>query len=252
MLLSYADESGDDGLQGSRSYTVACVMVDAEKWLAAHDALLAYRSFLRTSFGVPARAELKANFLLHGGGALRALGLPVEVRRRIYRGAMRMSPKAGIDVFAVVIDKRSCDDVRHGRRLPSEVAWERVLQRLERRCHYESTHTLIIHDEGNGEMIRRQARRARRVGSAGSAFGTGYLKTPFHRLIDDPVPRDSSQSLFIQLADLCAYAAFSEVFPSTRGGRAFAAGMWGELGAARFSRVRNARYGDPTGIIVER
>ncbi len=78
---------------------------------------------------------------------------------------------------------------------------------------YGSTWALVVHDEGNAKAVRALARKARRAGGAGSIGGGGYLQRPFDRLLDDPVPRDSSQSYFVQFADLAAYAAFRRLYP---------------------------------------
>jgi hypothetical protein len=53
---------------------------------------------------------------------------------------------------------------------------------------------MVVHDEGNALAVRKIVRKSRRAGTAGSMLGTGVLKVPFARLVDDPVPRDSSQS----------------------------------------------------------
>ena len=108
-----------------------------------------------------------------------------------------------------------------------------------------------MHDEGDAVTIRKRARKARRAGTAGSAFGTGLLRVPFRNLLDDPVPRDSKQSYFVQLADLNAYAAFRKVFPppSSRG-IVVPARMWDFLGNAQFTVVRNTqRFGGPPAIV---
>jgi len=67
---------------------------------------------------------------------------------------------------------------------------------------------------------------------------------------DDPVARDSRQSYFLQLADLSAYAAFRRLYPPpARPVQIVPQTMWDEIGAARFSRVRSLKYGDPAGIV---
>ena len=100
---------------------------------------------------------------------------------------------------------------------PEATAWEWLLQRLERRSYYESRPALLIHDQGDrkglDKRIRTAARKSRRAGTAGSRFGTGILNVPFHRLIDDPVPRRSAESYFLQFADLVAYASFRRLYP---------------------------------------
>jgi Protein of unknown function (DUF3800) len=93
------------------------------------------------------------------------------------------------------------------------------------------------------------ARKARRAGSAGSAFGTGSLKRPARLILDDPVPRKSHESYFIQLADLDAYAAFRKLYaPTPRPVNIVPQNMWDELGTAAFAKV-NALSGGPPGIV---
>lgn len=251
MYLAYIDESGDDGRNGSRTYTLGCVMVDGGDWAAAFDGLIAYRRFLRARFGVPVRAELKANYLLRNGGPwLSRNPLPSGMRQAIYRGHLRIQPKLGLTTFAVVVDKGQAFAKFGAARAPSDIAWEYLLQRLERRSTKESTEILVVHDEGDALTVRGRVRKARRAGTAGSAFGTGTLSVPFRRLLDDPVPRNSQQSYFLQLADLSAYAAFRRVHgPSPRSAPLVPQTMWDELGAARFAKVRRARSGGPVAIV---
>jgi hypothetical protein len=254
VLLAYVDESGDDGIRkkGSRTYTLGCVMVDSADWTATFDQLIAHRRWLRNQFGIPVRAELKANYLLRNGGLLRARPLSESARFAIYRSFMRLQPKLGLDVFAVVVDKQEVAERFENRRAASEVAWEYLLQRLERRTTKSNpkTEVLLVHDEGDELTVRGHARKARRAGSAGSAFGTGSLSRPFMRLIDDPVPRSSNQSYFLQMADMDAYAAFRRLHPPPkRRVQIVPHAMWDELGDARFRPVRSLHLGDPAGIV---
>lgn len=251
MYVAYVDESGDDGLRGSQTYSLGCVMVESAAWADAFDGLLGFRRFLRDKFGLRIRDEIKANFLLGNGGPFRELERPLseEARFKLYRACLRIQPKLGLTAFGVVIDKARASQLG-GTRPASDIAWEYLLQRLERRGSYEKTEILLIHDEGDALTIRKRARKARRAGSAGSAFGTGILSVPFRRLLDDPVPRHSHDSYFIQLADLTAYAAFRRLYPPpARAVQIVPQNAWNELGAARFRPVRSAKYGDPPGIV---
>lgn len=240
MYFAYVDESGNSGAGGTMTFTLACVLTRAETWTETFDGLISFRRFLRERFGVPVRAELKANHLLRNEGAFEALALPEGMRHTIYRQTMRLHPKIGLQTFAVLIDKAKLGERRPGIG-PRDVAWEYLLQRLERASEEPPLgpkHIAIVHDAGEGEVARRLARKARRAGTAGSQFGTGFLRVPFRRLIDDPVPRDSRQSYFIQLADLAAYAAFRRFYPPpARLVPIVPQGIWDELGAARYLPV---------------
>jgi hypothetical protein len=247
--FAYVDESGDSGPAGSRTYTLAAILVDAAQWPTVFDELIAFRRFLRDRFGIPVRAEIKANHLLRNGGVFRPLGLSESARFAVYRAHMRLQEKLELQTFAVVIRKAELAQRRHGAD-PRDVAWEYLIQRLERFTTIGGNEVLIVHDEGDAARVRKLARKARRAGSAGSAFGTGTLRRPATRLIDDPVPRDSRQSYFLQMADLNAYAAFRAIIPPpVRAVQIVPSTMWDELGAARFAAANRLSGGTP-GIVA--
>lgn len=224
-------------------------MVSAAKWPDTFDRFIGFRRKLCKLFGLRVRAEVKANYLLRNTGPFATLRLTEESRRKIYRMFMRMAEHLDVDVFAVVIQKQRLPDQS---RDPRDIAWEYMLQRLERASTKSATPIMLVHDEGENLIVRKLARKARRWGSAGSAFGTGSLSRPARLLVDDPVPRNSSQSYFIQLADLAAYAAFRACVPPG-GVRASIcpASMWSALGNARYAPATSLR-GSAAGVgIVE-
>jgi Protein of unknown function (DUF3800) len=212
------------------------------------DDVIDFRRFLRVRFRVPVRGEIKANHLLQNRGIFRKLKLSESARFAIYRACMRLQPKLETNVFAVVVDKRLM--VQKGRTEdPRAVAWEYFVQRLERFTTKGGTEVIIVHDEGYASQVRGLARKWRRIGTAGSMFGTGSLKRPARLILDDPVARKSHESYFLQFADLAAYAAFRRLNPPPpRLVPIVPQSMWDELGAARFSAV-NKFSGGPPGIV---
>lgn len=251
MLIAYIDESGNTGdptKGGSLTFVLGCVLVDSANWPAAFDGLLNFRRRIRGKFGVRMRSEIKANYLLRNSGDLRAYGLGQGARQLIYRAHMRVLASLGIRAFAVVIDKRT------GYTAPTacfDLAWETLLQRLEKTSGAESTEFLVVHDEGENDAVRRWVRRARRYLTAGSAFGTGTLMSAAKLLVDDPVPRQSTQSYFIQVADLVAYAAFRSVIPAGPNIVSICPqSMWGELGDATHTAVNRLKRRAEPGIVL--
>jgi|ERR1039458_9825571 hypothetical protein len=252
MHLAYVDDSGNSGYGASKTFTLGCVMVDAARWPDVFDDVIDYRRFLKNRFGLPVRAEIKANHLVTNGGAFRKLGTNAAVRFAIYRGHLRLCQKLELKVFSVVIRK----DIIVSKGLaakypdPRTVAWEYLLQRLERFTTKTSDTVMIVHDEGDGGLARKLTRKARRAGSAGSQFATGSLSRPAKRIVEDPVPRDSRQSYFLQLADLAAYAAFRSLYPPPpHPVQICPVSMWNELGAARYAPV-SASTVHPPGVVV--
>lgn len=243
MLLAYVDESGDRGYSGSLTYTLGCVMLDDTAWPDAFDALIAFRRFIKAQFGINVRAEIKANSLVRGTGVCAGLG--DGQRQRIYRQHMRLANKLGLRCFAVVIHKGK---VMKQTLDPRDIAWEFLLQRVERESKDRGVPAVIIHDEGETLAVRKLARKARRAGRAGSRFGTGTLAVPFRTLIDDPVPRNSNQSYFVQMADLCAYAAFRRLYPPpAKRASVCPQNTWEELGAAIHTQANQLARGTASG-----
>jgi hypothetical protein len=251
MYLAYVDESGNTGRPGSQTYVLGCVIVASSEWPSVFDEVIEFRRFLKRSFGVPVRTEIKSSFLIANKGPFRRLRLNEASRFAIYRQAMRLQHKLGLSTFAIVIDKERLH-TRDPALNPRDVAWEFLFQRIERLTMKKPlgpTWAMVIHDEGEGAAVRKLARRARRIGTAGSAFGTGSLKLPLQRLVDDPVPRNSTQSYFVQLADLSAYAAFRRLYPPpVRPVQIVPQSMWDELQEARYAPA-NTLVGGVRGIV---
>lgn len=247
MWLAYIDESGNTGpisAGGSLTYTLGCVLLDSAQWPTTFDGLLALRRNLRNSYGLLMRTELKANWLIRNGGDLRRHKLAPGERRLIYRAHLRALAPLNTRAFAVVIDKRV------GWADPFDVAWETLLQRLERTSAKTGREFMVIHDEGENDRVRAWVRRARRHLTAGGAFG-GTFTHPARRLVDDPVPRNSQHSYVIQVADLVAYAAFrSVVAPSASIAQVCPQSMWSELGAATHVAVSGLRPRAAPGIVL--
>lgn len=250
MLLAYTDESGDAGSKpgSSLTYTVGCVLVSASDWPEAFNGLLAFRRSLREQFRIPMRTELKSTYLVGGGGPLRSLNLTPAQRQRIFRDHLALIGALRMRAFAVVVDKRSPTL----RTPPDQLAWETIMERLERTTKDDQSPFALIHDNGNNDLVRKVARKARRRITAGSLYGAGQITLAAQRFIDDPVPRDSSQSYMIQLADLVAYAGFRTVIAPGRNIRLVApADLWDEIGNAIHAEVNKySRNGGKPGVVV--
>src|SRR5579872_5355989 len=110
------------------TFTLACILIEASAWPGIFDQVIAFRRFLRDAFGVPVRAEIKANYLLRNSGPFASLKLSENRRFKIYRGFMRFQSKLRLSTFAVVINKTTMATATD----PRLRAWEFMLQRLER------------------------------------------------------------------------------------------------------------------------
>ncbi len=249
MYFCYMDESGDAGwppASQTRAFVLGGVLVHEDIWRDALDDLVRFRRFLRKEFGLQVDAELKSNFLVHNGGPFKGLSVGDEMRKKIYKMALRLPEKmAGgnkVKVFAIVCDKaRLQQHAWHEE--PAEAVWCRAIERLERFTKNADDTCMLIPDEGDERLIRKVTRRMRRFSQVPSRFNTENLSRPAVRLIEDPSFRRSHESYFLQLADLVAFAAFRAIYPT----RFVDASYWEALGTARLAEV-NKYSGGPPGI----
>ncbi len=253
-LMAYVDETGDTGdpaaRQGASScYALGCVLVKLDDWPSAFDELIRFRQGLRNSFGIPMRAELKANYLIRNSGSLRTLGIAPSQRQYIYRESLRVLQRLPARAFGIVTDKRR---VGVSGQDCFDLTWEMLLQRLERTCTREGTSVIITHDAGENDAVRRQVRKARRHLTAGSARGTGILHNNLDKVIDDPVARDSRQSYLIQLADMVAYAGWrTYLAPGRAVAQVVPQSTWNHIGPATHTAVNSfSLNGSVPGVVL--
>lgn len=230
MYLAYIDESGSTGdvaKGGSKSFVLGCVLVRASQWAAAFERLISYRRYLEAEFGIQPQAEIKANRLLQNNG-FDGLSLTEVARYSVYRGMLRLCSQRHIKALAIVVRKELLVEGN-----VHDLAWVLLLQTLQRLVESQEEQVLIFHDEADDRRIRTLAQTTQRTGHSQYGLDEASLNVPFHELVDYPISRRSHDSLFLQLSDLVAYAAFRQVYPPpARSVQIVPARMWKELGQA--------------------
>lgn len=224
LEFAYIDESGNTGLVnkgGTRTYTLGCMLMPVNGWTDRLDVMVETRREIRSIYGVRMQDELKANYLLKGRGPLDDLRLGDGQRRDIWQRLLRAANIVSTGVFAVVIDKENLNPKKE----PFETAWEYLLQRLRMRSNATSRPIMVMHDDGDMARVRALHRRFRRF-----SYAPGGRPVTAPLLVEDPVPRDSQSSYFVQAADLIAYSAFRRVQPpAQRQASVCSEKMWGVM-----------------------
>lgn len=207
--FAYIDESGDTGPAGTRTFTLSCVLVPVDDWFARFDQLVEMRRELRATYRLPMRQEVKANHLVGVRRIYRDLGLGDGQVRDIYQQHLQVAARIASGVCTIVVRK---DLVKKSDLDIFDMAWRYLLERLRKRSEESGTPIMVIHDIGQDDEIRKLLGRFRRV-----TWSAAGKQVAAHLIVEDPVPRNSQHSYFIQLADLAAYAASARALP--RSGR---------------------------------
>lgn len=103
-----------------------------------------------------------------------------------------------------------------GTRANERLLFERLINRINRTMHGWKSNALILHDEGKDYtyLVRRMCVYNPIKSKYGAWPGGSPTKNiPIDRVLEDIIFRDSKESIFVQLADFCAYALFRSEHP---------------------------------------
>lgn len=212
----YVDESGDTGLVNSPTdyFALSGIVVHERHWRPFLDILRAFRRTLRTVYGLPVRAEIHASDFINSA----AYGLTRHVRLAILRNTLdELAKIPDISITSVIVDKTT--------KTPGydvfAAAWTALFQRFENTLMYgnfpgahRNDFGLVFTDATGGLRLLRMMRRMAVYNPVPNVGGIGYRNLPIVRLIEDPHPQDSSESLPVQCADVCAYFLYQRYKPN--------------------------------------
>lgn len=250
MYLTYFDESGDTGVVNSPTtwFVLNAVLVHETAWLETNEALVRLRRHLRDKYRISFRDELKAVHFKNGRGAFHSLGLSSHQRIRVYREVLTFAAQLNIRTFSIAIDKGRASKESWD---PKYAAWAFALDTLNRLCEDKDERAVLFPDEGHGPFIRGCLRGLRLTGQTSAQLGPRPQPMGVDRVLEDPSDRPSHESLFVQIADLNAYAAHRAPGIDPRGGATD--GLWECLkGPGSDIRIKevNTDQTMPAGILV--
>ena len=212
MHLLYYDEAGDDGFPrySSALFALSSLYVHYLNWRPAHDAIVQFRRSLRARpGGLPVKLEIHARQLLLNKAPYRDLGLTDQQRIDIITGACDLIGSLPVRSVNVVIVKPRIVRQDYG---VLDKALTYSIQRVENDLapiQNPQRRFLIITDSGRVGAMRKTARRVQRVNYIPSQFGPLARQLPIQGLIEDPMPKDSNQSHFVQLCDVIAFVVYA-------------------------------------------
>ena len=204
MYLAYFDESGDDGYPktSSRLFIQSAVYMHHRNWPTAFDATRKFRQDLAAETPLKFNLELHTRELLLNKDPYHSLGIKPEIRLELIRRFCRHIASLDLRIINVAINKTAIRADSKYQVLDRAITY--LIQRIENDLATGDNPFLIITDEGRIGKIQSTARRIQRNNFVPSKFGDAARRKEIRRLIEDPLPKRSHESYFIQFADLCA------------------------------------------------
>jgi len=215
MYLIYVDESGDPGTAkgGTPFFVISGLIVHETDWNEVFQRFMDLRRGLSMQYNIPQRINLHATDIVNGHKDFHhtQFGLTITQRFFIYHEVLEfLAQLPQIRFLNVVIRKDRINDPATD---VFEWGWNLFIQRfsnfLERGGHLKKTNEfgLLFTDRTNDKKLKRLMRKMRAYNYVPSKFvGTQARKVLITRVLDDPIPRISTHSYYLQMADMAAFA----------------------------------------------
>lgn len=197
MHFVYIDDSGDEKVA-----IFSALAIPDDQWKTNFEKIREFRQAIKKSDGILIRKELHAVDFVTGRGRPAGKRIVTKWRRsQVFRQALEVTASLeGARLFNACVPRTNVD-----------LAFERLLNRINVAMQKSGSHALIFSDEGKEHSYTRLSRRLAAFNPIPSKFGEWESgdKTknlPTKRIIEDIVFRDSASSVYLQLVDFCAYA----------------------------------------------
>jgi hypothetical protein len=209
MHLVYYDEAGDDGfpVYASPFFVLSAVYCPALDWRENFDLIAGFKRQLSKDFNFPFNLEIHSRELLLNKKPYSPLRLTGAERTEIVIRFCHLAAQLSLRAITTVV-------VKPWIRNPDFPVLDRALSYSVNRIETDlrgsgANRFLIITDDGRVAKMRSTTRRMQKINYVPSMFENTAYQRDIRRLIEDPLPKDSRESYFIQLADMLAFLFYA-------------------------------------------
>jgi hypothetical protein len=205
MIIAYYDEAGDDGYPkySSPLFVLSALYLHYQNWKSIYQNLYDFRKFIKHQYGIPIKCELHTRQLLLNKNPYRKFYFTDKKRLELMDHYCEMIASLDWKFINVVINKKKISKSSYD---VLDRAFTYSIQRIENDLSRidPSSKFMIITDEGRIGKMRRVSRKIQRINYIPSLDGYTTYRREIEQLIEDPLPKDSKQSYFIQTVDMVA------------------------------------------------
>lgn len=218
MFIAYYDESGDDGFpsQSSPLFVLTAGYIHHLYWKDAFERVRDFRRYLKERCGLPVKIEFHTKQFLLNKNPYRDLALTPNARIEVLKQFCDLIAQLEMRFVNVAIVKPRI--AGQGYQV-LDTAVKYSVQRIENDLdpNKNPDHLfMVITDSGRVGKMRKTCRKIQRINYIPSRFGPQAYRQDIRSLIEDPLPKDSKESYFIQVCDLVAYVVYLYVLTQTR------------------------------------
>jgi hypothetical protein len=215
MYFIYADESGDSGrgVGGTPFFVISGLIIHESYWNETFGRFLELRRNLARRYHIPQRIALHATDIVNGNKDFHhsRYGLSTDDRFNLYRDVLEfLAQITEIHVLNVFIRKDHIPADWEGKVF--DWAWTLFIQRFHNTINTggvlgnDNDYGLLITDRTQDDRLRHIMRLMRAFNHVPNLGQPGSRRILVTRLLDDPVPRNSQHSYWVQMADMIAYS----------------------------------------------
>ncbi len=210
MVLSYFDESGDDGFpqRSSDTFVLASFSMLETAWKANFAQLLQFRRSISKEYNFPVKEECHTREFIQDKNPYHGKFSP-EARRELLFKYVAVLATLKMRGIVVVIDKTK---IKNNEYDVLEKAFTYNIQRIEnslrdqaRKVQQPLERFMIITDEGRVGKMGKVARKIQRINYIPSRYEMPGTRQEIQLLIEDPLAKSSAESYFIQAANTLAF-----------------------------------------------
>lgn len=210
MHLVYYDEAGDDGYPSYSSpmFVLTAVYLEHLSYKSYFERIKEFRDNLHKLYGFPVTMEMHTRDFLTDKNPFYNLHIAPADRIIIISQYCGLMTTLGVKVINVVIVKPRIRKVEFD---VLDTTMRFSVQRIENDLNKQGKpdeRFMIITDQGRLSSMRRTTRKMQKVNFVPSMYSTPARRLEITRLIEDPLPKDSKDSYFIQMADLVSYLVY--------------------------------------------
>lgn len=213
MYIVYFDETGDDGYPNysSKAFLLTSLCLHHSVWKEEHEKIVLFRKSLKEKYNIPIKFELHTKALLTNKNPYKNLNLSEDERFNICLEFAQLIGSLSIQITNVCIDKTKINlqNIKRYRDI-LDAALTFNIQRIENTISRidPGTRFLTITDEGRVSKMRATTRKIQKFNIIPSISGIGSYQQEIRLLIEDPLPKNSNESHFIQVCDFVSFCFY--------------------------------------------